>query len=133
MTLKILVFCLATIYCLYFIVRNIIALKNRTPSKKGTYGRYFEIVACICILSITSLWCLGAEAGQIWNVAAIALALFALYFLASILTNFYKSVKCICNGTAKVTTGTIVMDIVIKLLGMAVFAKLLYDVVAQIG
>lgn len=133
MTLKIFIFCLATIYCLYFMIRNIIALKGKTRTSKGIYGRYFEIVACICILGIASLWCFGAEAGQIWNAAAIALAVFALYFLASILKNFCKNVKCICNGTAKVAMGTIVIDIVIKLLGMVVFAKLLYDVVAQIG
>lgn len=133
MTLKIYVFCLAAIYCLFFFIRNVRALMDKAKTKKDLCGRYFEMVACICILGIASLWCFGAGSKQIWNVAAIALAAFTLYLFASILTNFYKSIKSFYNGTAKVTIGTIMIGMILKLLGIAVFAKLLYDVVAQIG
>ncbi len=132
MTLKIIVFCLAAIYCLFFFVRNVRVLMDKSRAKKDLCGRYFEMVACICIFGIASLWCFGAGPKQIWIVAAIALAVFTLYLFASILTNLYKSIKSFCNGTAKVAIGTIVIDTILKLLGIAVFAKLLYDVVAQI-
>ncbi len=132
MMIKILVLLLALLYSSLYILRNVRLLKDCKETKKRI-GALLEMIACIAVLSIAVFWCIGENFQGLWNVAMILSSVFIVLLLVGMAHNAYQYFVCQRKGCMVGHLGVFVTNMVFKLLGIAVFAKILYDALAHLA